>query len=329
MNPLLHPGFRAVFSEPRLTLGLFFPIEAYRGDTPTMVGQDALARRAEELGFAALWFRDVPLRDPAFGDVGQIYDPWVYLGHVAALTRKIALATGAIVLPVRHPLHTAKAAASVDCLSAGRFVLGVASGDRQAEAVAFGVSLESRAELFRDHVRVLRSAWTESPPSVLPPHLAPHGLELVPRPLHGEVPILVVGRSQQSLEWIARQAQGFVTYPRPPAQQQRVIGEYRAAAEEAEVVPHVAQALYVDLLEEKNAAPRPIHLGWALGREPLMVLLESYRRIGIAHVILNLKYGSRPAAEVVEEIGSEVLPWLTGRRSVPSPPAQDTVPDAA
>jgi luciferase-type oxidoreductase len=99
-----------------------------------------LARRAEELGFAALWFRDVPLRDPNFGDIGQVYDPWVYLGWIAAQTRTIALATGSIVLPLRHPLHTAKAAASIDQLTRGRFVLGVASGDRPIEFPAFGLA---------------------------------------------------------------------------------------------------------------------------------------------------------------------------------------------
>jgi luciferase-type oxidoreductase len=316
MHPFAHhPGFRALFAEPRLTLGLFFPLEAYRGDTPTMLHQDALARRAEELGFAALWFRDVPLRDPGFGDVGQIYDPWVYLGHVAALTRRVALVSGAIVLPLRHPLHVAKAAASVDRLSGGRFVLGIATGDRAAEAEAFGVPLESRAERFRDHVGVLRSAWTESPPRVLQGALAPVGLDLIPKPLVGDLPLLVVGRSQQSLEWIAHAAEGFVTYPRPPVQQQRVLDEYRAAAAASGVVPHVAQSLYVDLLEEKDAPPRPIHLGWSLGREPLVELLERYRTIGIAHVVLNLKYGQRPAAEVIEEIGTEVLPRVTAPRT--------------
>jgi alkanesulfonate monooxygenase SsuD/methylene tetrahydromethanopterin reductase-like flavin-dependent oxidoreductase (luciferase family) len=47
-----------------------------------MRGQERLARRAEELGFAALWVRDVPLRDQSFGDIGQVYDPWVYLGWI-------------------------------------------------------------------------------------------------------------------------------------------------------------------------------------------------------------------------------------------------------
>jgi luciferase-type oxidoreductase len=109
-------GFQKMFAPGRLTLGVFFPIEAFKGDQPTMRNQEYLARRAEELGFAALWYRDVPLRDPNFGDIGQVYDPWVYLGWIAAQTRTIALATGSIILPVRHPLHTAKAAASIDQL---------------------------------------------------------------------------------------------------------------------------------------------------------------------------------------------------------------------
>ena len=316
MTTSQHLGLRALFSDRRLTLGLFFHIEAYRGDTPTMLHQDTLARRAEALGFGALWFRDVPLRDPSFGDVGQIYDPWVYLGHVAALTRSVALVTGAIVLPLRHPLHVAKAAASVDRLSGGRFVLGIATGDRPAEAVAFGVDLDSRALRFREHLRLVRRAWA-APSTAFPAELAGSGLDLVPKPLGGEVPVLVVGRSQQSYEWIAREADGFVTYPRPLALQERVAREFRAAAGAAAAVPRMAQSLYIDLLERPDAPPRPIHLGWSLGREPLLELLEKTRTMGIGHVVLNLKYGSRPAAEVVEELGAEVLPRLGGSPGEP------------
>lgn len=69
-------GFHRTFGgRGTLTLGLTFPIEAYSGDIPRMEGQLDLARRAETLGFSTLWVRDVPLRDPNFGDVGQIYDP--------------------------------------------------------------------------------------------------------------------------------------------------------------------------------------------------------------------------------------------------------------
>jgi len=96
-------GFQQIFDANQLTLGVFFAIEAYKGSIPTMQNQVALARRAEELGFAALWVRDVPLYDPSFDDVGQIYDPWVYLGYIAAQTQTIALATGSIIFSRSRP----------------------------------------------------------------------------------------------------------------------------------------------------------------------------------------------------------------------------------
>jgi hypothetical protein len=136
LDPQRAPGFRRMFHPGELALGLFFAIEAYEGDVPTMAGQLELARRAERGGFAALWVRDVPLRDPSFGDIGQIFDPWVWLGVVSAHTREVALATGAIVVPLRHPIDLAKAAASVDNLSGGRLVLGVASGDQRGALLA-------------------------------------------------------------------------------------------------------------------------------------------------------------------------------------------------
>lgn len=80
------PGFQRTYRQGRLTLGLFFPLEAFAGDTPSMLDQASLAQRADKLGFSALWFRDVPLRDPSFGDSGQVFDPWVYLGFMAAHT---------------------------------------------------------------------------------------------------------------------------------------------------------------------------------------------------------------------------------------------------
>ncbi|WP_323846441.1 LLM class flavin-dependent oxidoreductase [Microbulbifer magnicolonia] len=100
------PGFQRTYRQGRLSLGLFFPLEAFTGDMPSMLDQVSLAQRAEKLGFSALWFRDVPLRDPSFGDSGQVFDSWVYLGFMAAHTRSIALGTASVILPIRNPLHT-------------------------------------------------------------------------------------------------------------------------------------------------------------------------------------------------------------------------------
>jgi luciferase-type oxidoreductase len=303
-------GFRRTFAPGRLSLGVFFPIEAFSGDQPAMGGQEALAVRAEALGFAALWVRDVPLRVPGFGDVGQVYDPWVWLGAILARTRSIALATGAIVLPLRHPLHTAKAAASVDRLSGGRLLLGVASGDRPEEFPAFGRSLEARGDEFRENLRVLRRAWEDSFPRIDSFYGHLEGADPVPKPLHRGVPVLVTGQSRQTLSWIAREADGWITYPRPLERQADAARLWRSAVHEAApgAFKPMAQSLYIDLSERPDEPASPIHLGWRVGRVGLRERLHDLRKAGVNHVALNLKYGSRPAAEVLEELGEHVLP---------------------
>jgi catechol 2,3-dioxygenase-like lactoylglutathione lyase family enzyme len=71
-----------MFASNRLTLGLFFPLAAYAGDVPDLAGQAELAAMADKGGFSALWTRDVPLQDPTFGDLGQVIDPFVWMGYM-------------------------------------------------------------------------------------------------------------------------------------------------------------------------------------------------------------------------------------------------------
>ena len=336
MDSLAHRGFRTMFAEGRLTLGVFVPIEAYRGSIPTMHNHLALARRAEELGFAALWVRDVPLYDPSFGDVGQIFDPWVYLGVLAAHTRTIALATGSIVLPLRHPLHVAKAASSVDQLTGGRLVLGVASGDRPVEFPAFGLDAEARGERFRESFAWLRRVHEERFPDIDSPLGAVHDVDLLPKPVSGKLPILVTGSSRQSMEWIAARSDGWITYPRPLVAQSEATTKWRQAA--AEATPGrfkpFTQSLYIDLAEDPHAKPIPIHLGFRLGRGVLIDMLRKLEVCGVNHVILNLKYGQRSAGEVLEELGVSVVPMFprqdqvasaTGSREAEAIPGLSTV----
>jgi luciferase-type oxidoreductase len=304
-----------MFADGRLTLGVFVPIEAYRGSIPTMQDHLALAQRADQLDFAAVWVRDVPLYDPSFGDVGQIYDPWVYLGYLAASTNRIALATGSIVLPLRHPLHVAKAAASIDRLSGGRLVLGVASGDRLLEFPAFGLDAEQRGERFRDSLAFLRRSLGERFPEIVSPLGSLRGADLVPKPAGGRLPILITGSSRQSLDWIATHGDGWVTYPRPLAAQVELVAQWRRLT--ADGLPRqfkpFAQSLYLDLAERRQTTPTPIHLGFRLGRDPLIELLHGLETSGVNHVVLNFKYGRRPASEVMEELGAEVLPQFPTR----------------
>lgn len=302
-------AFQQMFARGRLTFGVFFPIEAFPGDRPTMFHQARLAKRAEELGFAALWFRDVPLRDPSFGDVGQVFDPWVYLGFIAAQTQRAALATGSIVLPLRHPLHTAKAAASVDQLSGGRLLLGIASGDRPIEFPAFGVDAEHRGEAFRENVRVIRHVLESSFEPLSSSYGVLAGADVVPKGV-SRIPLLVTGSSRQSPEWIAEFSDGWITYPRPALQQARVAREWHESVERQcpGAFKPFAQSFYVDLSDDPNEPATPIHLGFRSGWKALVEYALGLREAGVNHVALNLKYGRRSARDVMEEIGREVLP---------------------
>ncbi|OOE01158.1 LLM class oxidoreductase [Anoxybacillus kestanbolensis] len=302
-----HKGYSRMYQENKLTLGLFFPIESYMGDVPEMniEKQMKLAKRAEELNFASLFVRDVPLRDPDFGDVGQIYDPFTYLGYVAANTEKIALGTGSIILTLRHPLHVAKAAASVDRLSGERLILGVATGDRPIEFPAFAVNPEDRSELFREAVAVIRKAWKEHFPTIDSTRVHLANGDLLPKPKLSDIPLMVTGHSGQSPEWIAENSDGWIYYPRGLKFQKMLIDNWRSLTDEFKPF---TQSLYIDLTEDPNHAPIPIHLGFRTGRNFVIEFLAALQDAGVNHVIINLKYGQRPVEEVIEELGEFVLP---------------------
>lgn len=311
-------GFQRMFAKNFLTLGVFFPIEAYQGSIPTMKHQIPLAQRAEELGFAALWVRDVPLYDPAFGDVGQIFDPWVYLGYITAHTNTIAIATGSSIFTQRHPIHLAKAAASVDQLSQGRLVMGIASGDRALEFPAFQIEFESLGERFRQTFYDFKQTLERDFPTIRSPLTNLEGADVVPKPVAKQIPLLVTGHSHQSLEWIAEHADGWLYYPRDPQRQQKVLQDWQQLTEQFApgIFKPYGQSLYIDLAEKPNAAPIPIHLGYRLGCKPLLDLLEQLQHIGVNHTIFNLKYGKRPASEVLEELGEEILPHFPSQDQV-------------
>ncbi|WP_284386110.1 LLM class flavin-dependent oxidoreductase, partial [Bacillus safensis] len=137
-----HPGFRRMFAQDQLTIGLFLPLKFYKGHMEALKGQVNLVEYIDRKNFAAVWVRDIPLFDPAFGDAGQVFDPFVYLSYLAARTKNVSLVTGSSIFTLRHPIDLAKAAASLDVLSGGRLVLGIASGDRPVEFPAYGIDEE-------------------------------------------------------------------------------------------------------------------------------------------------------------------------------------------
>src|SRR5260370_3633884 len=223
------PIERRLFSEGQLSIGLTLPLLASGNVVADFDEQIALAKLSDELGFSALWVRDVPLNSIGYPDPIGHLDPWVFLGALASHTRRIALVSGAIVLTLRHPLHIAKGAVSVSTLSSGRFVLGLGSGDRPPEYAAFAVDSNKRRDLYRQHWETVVAAIGPAP-RVIPDESPPGAPEfyLLPK-LSTPIPMLAVGSGGQSVDWIARNAIGWITYHREPAAHRARHNMWRAA----------------------------------------------------------------------------------------------------
>ena len=308
--PTLNRAYNTVFQPGELSLGLVVPLDAHHNDpVPDMTRHLERAQMADELGFSALWLRDVPFNVPSFGDAGQMFDPFVYLGLLSGATHNIALGVASIILPLRHPAHVAKAAASVDQLSGGRLLLGVASGDRPEEYPALGMSFPDRGARFRDSLAYIRAVAADNPAYSGDYGALNGAIEMLPKPKCTRLPILITGGSQQSPHWVAAHGDGWMTYPRDIASQAQIVRDYRArgAAAGADAKP-VMQSLYVDLVADDEAPAQPIHLGFRSGLPFLRSYLSQLRMHGINHVALNLRFNQADIEDTMQRLADEVLP---------------------
>ena len=103
-------------------------------------------------------------------------------------------------------------------------------------------------------------------------------------------------------------------YPREIPTQERVIRQWRERTLELSGRDKpVMQPLYVDLVEDPNFAPRPIHLGYRVGAARLVRYLQELASVGVNHVALNLRFNGRDVEETLRSLASEVLPAFTRR----------------
>ncbi|PPA69422.1 LLM class oxidoreductase [Jeotgalibacillus proteolyticus] len=305
-----HQGFAQTFKDNTLTIGLGFPLESYEGSFPKMdlEEQMLLAKKSESLGFASLFVRDSPLYNPKLDDVGALYDPWVFLSYVAAHTNQIALGTSSIVTTLRHPLHVAKSAASLDTISKQRLLLGVGSGDRPIEFPVFKVDDHEKAALFRESIVVMKKVWKESFPQIQTERVEMLQGDVVPKPILSDIPILGTGYSGQTIEWLAKHTDGWFFYSQGVNEQRELVKKWREAAG---VFKPFAQSLAIDLSENSNEAPKPIKGGFRSGYKFLIDYLHAYSDAGVNHVMFGLKNSKRPAAEVIQELGEYIVPHFS------------------
>ncbi|GGC77500.1 TIGR03571 family LLM class oxidoreductase [Undibacterium terreum] len=306
-------AYAQVFGAGHMTLGLMTPLARKPGEAADITAEMMLAARADALGFSALWTREVPLVIPqgSDGEAAVLDDPFLWLAALAVAAPHIAIGTAATVLPLRHPLHLAKTALSMDRMTGGRFILGLGSGDRPAEFAAFGQDLNQNNIVFREHWNILRSALSPDSEERQAMLAATGGYQIGIAPAT-QIPMLAVGTAKQSLQWIAANADGWATYHREELRQQGRIGLWESALDDramGERKPFV-QSLQLDLLERHDAPLEPIELGARTGRTALLGYLERISQQGVRHVLLNLSRGSRPVQDIVDELGIHIVPQL-------------------
>ncbi|MCT8344173.1 MULTISPECIES: LLM class oxidoreductase [Photorhabdus] len=310
-----HKTYTNLFKENKISIGMFLPLRALNQESDITPEID-LIREIEQQNFSAIWLRDIPLFDPNFGDIGQGFDPFIYAAWLAALTSKIAIGFGSAIFTLRHPIDLAKKATSIDQLSNGRLILGVAAGDRMSEFPAYNIPYNEKGMRFVESINMFRALLDNNHRTINSPLGYIDGnLRLIPKAVNDFIPLIVTGRGQQDIKWIAENSDGWFTYPIQTHNKEGVarlgknISEFRQNIPGNMFKPHLTNE-WIDLVEDKHYPRTPTNGGFILktGRLGLIELLEEWQEVGVNHAALGIQYGKRPSKEVIQEIGEEVLP---------------------
>jgi probable F420-dependent oxidoreductase len=187
---------------------------------PALVTRHGLRRfalAAEAAGFDGIGFTDHPAPTHRWIEAGghDALDPFAALSFVAAVTERLRLIPNIVVLPYRNPFLVAKAVATVDALSDGRFTLSVGTGYLRGEYEALGVPLDERNERFDQAIEVLRGVWSTDDFAYVGRGVTAEGQTVRPRPVQDPVPIWIGGNSGRSRQRVADVAQGWAPFPAP------------------------------------------------------------------------------------------------------------------
>ena len=192
------------------------------GAIPEVVA--AVAGSADAVGFSTLWsgehivMVDRPDTPYPYAPDGRIavpsdadwLDPFVTLSFAAAVTTRIRLGTGVLILPEHNPLLVAKQAASLDLVSRGRFVLGVGIGWSAEEFAALGIPYRGRAGRTQEYVEAMRALWGDGTSSYAGEFVRFDRVRSYPKPHRGHaIPVVLGGNSDAALARVAEYGDGW------------------------------------------------------------------------------------------------------------------------
>jgi probable F420-dependent oxidoreductase len=236
-----------------------------------------LAQLAEELGYESLWtaehivLTDSP--DPPRPGTLPFLDSVAVIGYLAALTKRLKLATGVLLLPQHKPQVLAKQLASLDVLSRGRLIVGIGVGAVEAEARALGIRMSERGSRATEYLEAMLALWTMPHPSYHGRHVSFDGINAYPRPVQRPHPPLVVGgRSEGAYRRMVRFAAGWYGYALSLEQTRELVGALREAMQRYERGPGLGE-LEITVHPREEVTPRTIEAYAALGVHRLLLSL--------------------------------------------------------
>jgi probable F420-dependent oxidoreductase len=276
-----------------------------------------MARAAEAAGFDAAYVTEHPIPDDRWLASGghHALDPFVALSFAAMATTTLRIQTHVVVLAYRNPFLTAKAAASLDVLSGGRLILGIATGYLEAEFKALGVDVAERNELTDEAIDAMIEVWRGQSVDIAGRHFSASGQTALPRPVQQpRPPIWVGGNSRRSIRRAVEKADGWLPFPAPARMARRV----RTAALES--IEDLSERLaYARSHAETIGRSAPLDVcfvpfGFQLGAEPdaspdeFIEGCSALEALGVTW--LTLAFPARSRSEYLERVdrfGDEVL----------------------
>ena len=258
--------------------------------------QRRVAVAAEAAGFESVWTGEhvvLPIRDnpvPAPPET-PFLDSIVSLTRIAAVTERIRLGTGILVLPHHNPVLLAKALVSLDVVSGGRLIAGFGGGYVEAEFRALGVDFRRRGAITDDSLAAIRALWTEAEPRHAGRFARFDGVRFEPKPVaRPHPPIVIGGQAPAALARAAREGDGWYGFALTVAQCARIVTELqrlRAAT------PRAGARLEISLTTFE-----PLSEG----------LIEQAAAAGIDRLIVYPLVAAADLERTVREIGARFIP---------------------
>ncbi len=175
-----------------------------------------MAEAIERAGFDACWVTEHPFPSDEWMASGGHHslDPFVALTAAAVVTKKLRLHTNILVLPYRNPFLTAKAVASLDAVSGGRVIMGVAAGYLEGEYAALGANFEDRNAITDEALVAMKQAWKGESMKRDGRYFQVCGNTMLPTPLQKpHPPIWVGGNTKMAIRRAAKHGQGWSPFP--------------------------------------------------------------------------------------------------------------------